>query len=705
MKNEKLKEIVRLIKSKNPTADSFIITLMTINKLAQIASNMRVQVRYLDGGIIPANFYGIALASSGFGKGKITNILEDSIVKKKKKKFMESLAPAISNERLEALAEEKSIKDGIDITVAQSEIYKEWNRLPKHLYTFSDATIEGLKSKRVKLSIIELGATNMEIDEIALNIERVSDVLGLLLEAYDAGKGKQKLIKVDSNSDVAKVPSNLFMFGTPARLLNGSRIEKLFIEFLNEGYARRMFFGLISENKKTEHIDSKERLARLRDMSITSSMDDISKYLGDLATRENIGKIIAMDDEVAVKLLDYESRCVERAESMKKHEQIQIAEMTHRYWKTMKLSGVIAFIAGRSYISLEDLDDAIMIAEESGRAFNGIMNRPSNHERLLEFLIDQERKVTHAELVEKLDFYHSSSKMMKEEMITLATAFAYSNNSVVKRTMIEGIEFLSANTLEPSDGSKCILSISTRITEGYDNKINSFDKLKNILKSNFKYCSHHFREGYRDDKHAMPKFNLVILDIDDGTSLQLAMAMMSDYQYVIGTTKRHQTEGYGDRFRMILRLDRTIELDTEDHSKFMSNIFSWLPFEVDTATKDIARKWEGFPDALIFENEGKAIESIDFIPDTTKANSMRDKIVDLSNLDSLEKWFALNASTGDRNHKTLRYALMLVDGGLDYEAIEDKVLAMNSRLAEPLPEREIYTTVFKTVRKKLGELE
>jgi len=697
MKNEILRKITQLIKSKNPTADSFLVTLMALNKLSQIASNMRVKIQYVDGGIIPVNFYGLALAGSGFGKGKINNILEDNIINEFQDRFMNSLAPSVSMSKLETLAETKSLDEGIDITVAQAEIYKEWNKLPKHLYTFSDATIEGLKAKRLKLSMIELGSTNMEIDEIALNLERVSDVLSVLLEAFDAGKAKQKLIKVDSNSDVSKVPANLFMFGTPSRLLNGSKLERIFIDFLVNGYARRMFFGYIDDDSAPVTMSAEERLASLRDVTVTADLDNMSSYLASFASEHQVGKILFIHDDVAIKLLEYEDYCLSRSMDMKKYQEIQKAEMKHRYWKAIKLAGILSFISKEDGITMNDLNDAIAIAEESGKAFASIINRPPSHVRLLEFLIDQDKKVTHAELVEKLDFYNSANKTMKEEMITLATAYAYSNNAVIKRLMVEGIEFISAKELEPSDGSKCILSVSTDIVEGYEPKIGEFNNLKLVLSAQVEYCSHHFKDGYRDDKHALPKFNLVILDIDDGTSLQMAMAMMSDYKYVIGTTKRHQTEGYGDRFRMILMLDRTIELDTEEHSKFMSNLYEWLPFKVDTAAKDIARKWSGNPKAMIFENEGKAITSIDFIPDTSKEQAMRERIVDLSNLDSLERWFALNASTGDRNHKTLRYALMLLDGGLDIETIEDKVLAMNSRLAEPLPEREIYQTVMNKV--------
>ena len=708
MRNKVANKIIELIKAKMPGTDEHFITMMVLNKLGQVAANMRIKFRYFDGGIIPVNFYGMMLASSGANKGKITNLLEDNFIKGFQDRFMNNLAPEVSIRRLEELAEAKSIRDGIDVTQAQSEIYKEWNRLPKHLYSFSDATIEGIKAKRVKLSMIELGSTNLEIDEIALNLERVSDVLGVFLEAFDTGKAKQKLIKVESNSETAKVPANAFFFGTPTRLLNGSKTEKVFIDMLAQGYGRRMFFGYLNEDDGEIITSAHDRLMAMRNLEISSDINDMKQHIEKFASRSYINMVLNIDDEVATYLLEYEANCIHKAKELKKHQEIKKAELVHRYWKVIKLAGILAFIDDRDYISMEDISDAIDVAETSGKAFRRIMDRPANHERLFEFLIDQGKKITQAELVDQLDFYNSMGKLQKEETIVLATAYAYLNNAVIKRKVSEGIEFISANVLEPSDGSKCILSISNDIVRNYDNKLGEFKNLKNVLRSSLEYCNHHFRDGYRDGEHAYEKFNLIILDIDDGTPLQLAMAMMSDYTYVIGTTKSHQKEKNGhicDRYRMVLLLDRTIELNRDDYSKFMENIYDWLPFEVDKVTKDIARKFSGHPEAMIFENEGKSIESIDFIPDTTKEKRMREKITDLSNLDSLERWFVFNASEGERNHKTLRYALMLCDGGFDAETIEERVLAMNNRLDHPLPEKEIYQTIMRTVRKRLEEIE
>ncbi len=701
MRNETISQLVRLVRTKTPEVNKYFTTMMVMNKVAQIVGNMRGKISYMDGSIIPLNMYGVMLATSGYGKGKTNNILEENITNGFIDKFMNSYAPKISSDALEDLSERNSVQYGTELTESRAKVMKEWDRLPKHLYSFSDATLEGFKAKRVKLSMIDLGATNLEVDEIGLALERISDIIGLVLEVYDGGKAKSKLIKVDSNSDAKKVPANVFFFGTPSKLLSGGRIEKLFIEFLDNGYARRTVFGYIEEDAEIEEINSADILASMRRVDTEQEMRNISDYLARFASDNYHNKIISVDDKEAIMILDYKTSCENRSRELRKHQEIQKAELKHRHWKMFKIAGILSFIDNRNNISEEDVLDAIEFVEESGQAFDRIMNRSPNHERLLDFILDQKRSITQADLVESLHFYGQLGKVQKEEMLVLASSFAYSHNAVITRKFNDGVEFISAKILEDNSGEQTILSISTDITEGYDNKIGKFDNLKNILKSNFHYCSHHFNDGYRDWEHARPKFNIVILDIDDGDSLQLVMALMNDYKYLIGTTKRHQKEGYGDRFRMVLQLDRTIELDRDEHSMFMENIFNWLPFNVDTACKDIARKYMGYPEALLFENEGQTIPSIDFIPHTSKSINTAKRITDLSSLDSLERWFSLNSSSGNRNNLTHRFAMMLVDGGLDYETIEEKVRKMNDSLDSPLPERELYASVFTTVRKKL----
>ena len=136
---------------------------------------------------------------------------------------------------------------------------------------------------------------------------------------------------------------------------------------------------------------------------------------------------------------------------------------------------------------------------------------------------------------------------------------------------------------------------------------------------------------------------------------------------------------------------------------FMKNIFEWLPFESDEATGQYARKWLTNSGQL-YKNEGILLDPTNFIPNTQKANETKRNIDDLSNMDSIERFFLMQLNDGSsRNNTIIKLGLMLVDSGYNYESIEDKLISFNEKMDEPLPVKEVMSTVMQTVRKKIAE--
>ena len=52
-------------------------------------------------------------------------------------------------------------------------------------------------------------------------------------------------------------------------------------------------------------------------------------------------------------------------------------------------------------------------------------------------------------------------------------------------------------------------------------------------------------------------------------------------------------------------------METNTPTQFMQNVFEWLPFGVDEATKDCARKWEAF-DGEYHYQEGALLDALLF---------------------------------------------------------------------------------------------
>ena len=152
---EKIKSNIRL----NNTMSEEYLNTVILYKLAKVATNMRARIAYPDGSFIPVNVYGLALAHSGASKGKTMNLL-DKFFKPFEKKFMNEYAPEKVSANLQQRIEMLAVKKGIDEVEAEAEIMKHWKKLPKHLYAFSDCTIEGAKAFREKLTIAGIGSLN-----------------------------------------------------------------------------------------------------------------------------------------------------------------------------------------------------------------------------------------------------------------------------------------------------------------------------------------------------------------------------------------------------------------------------------------------------------------------------------------------------------------------------------------------------------------
>ncbi len=97
------------------------------------------------------------------------------------------------------------------------------------------------------------------------------------------------------------------------------------------------------------------------------------------------------------------------------------------------------------------------------------------------------------------------------------------------------------------------------------------------------------------------------------------------------------------------------------------------------------------------------IDPLDFVPSTTRQESTSQRVKDLGDIDGLTKWFLLNTDIGGRNNQIHRFTMALADGGVNQEEVINRVLSFNSMLPEPLNERELFDSVFKSLAKKYEE--
>jgi len=702
--NATAEKIVDVLVEKVQNSQRDFFRILVAYYFAKIASNMRIKIDDPTRGKIPINLYAINLATSGQGKGHSTNIIEDEVIEGFRSKFVEETFPTIAENNLVALAAKRAPKNNNSTEVEEVAVKTEFRKAGQFYFSFSEGTSAATKQMRHKLLMADAGAISLEIDEIGSNLMANNDALKVFFELFDMGKVKQKLIK-NTNENVhneeikGKTPTNMNLFGTPSKLFDGNKVEEEFVSMIEAGMARRCFFAINKKNKHESTLTPAEQYAALTSTNTSNYLIQISKQLEQLASAVNFGQLLTMTADVSILLLEYKQNCEKAANLLPEYQSAQKAELEHRYFKVLKLAGAYAFIDGSPAVEEEHIYNAIRLAEDSGEAFKKLMNRDRNYVKLAKYMAAIDKEVTHADLVEDLPFY-TGSQAHKQEMMTLAIAFGYQNNIIIKRNFIDSIEFLRGASLTETDLDKLTLSCSDDIATGYEPHRAAFKSLhKMTQQTGYHWCAHHFDEGQRREDNVIPGFDMVVLDVDDSVSMDTVRLLMDEYTYMMYTTKRHTEKN--NRFRLILPMSHRLEMNKEDYTQFMKNIYEWLPFEVDTSTVDRSRKWLSHSGHHEY-NDGELLSSLLFIPKTTK-NSERQKFVaDHQSLNNLERWFVKNTGVGNRSNQMIKYALALVDGGLELADIHDKVLALNNQIASKMDEREIATTIMQTTAKAIA---
>jgi hypothetical protein len=698
-------KLVKILCGKTQNTNPLFFRITVAYYFALVSSMMHAKVATLDRGEIPINLYALNLAPSGSGKGHSINIMEDSVINQFQHNFTEQTFPTLALANLPILANKRATRNQTDPDDELAAIERDFKSLGPLVFSFDSGTTPAVKAARTKLLMAGAGSVNLQMDEIGSNLLGNMEVLTTFLELFDVGKVKQKLVKNTAENtrheDIpGRTPTNMMLFGTPSRLLNGGKSEEELYAMLDVGYARRLFFGYSRKHERDYSPSPAEILALRTDASTNQFLEDLSNHLGTLADLAYLNTPLQMSKDVTLLLIEYQNDCEKRADKFGEHEDIKAAEMSHRYFKVLKLAGAYAFIDGLPEVTEEHLYHAIRLAEESGEAFNKLLSRDRPYVKLAKYIADISRPVTQADLVEDLPFYKGSTAQ-KAELMQLAIAHGYQNNILIRKAFEDGIEFIRGEALKPTDLNSIRVSYSNDIAVNYREDTAKFEDLHKLTQlPGMHWCNHYFKGGHRAEDDAIPGFNIVVLDIDSGINMSTAQLLLTDYTALFYTTKRHTATDH--RFRIVLPTNYELKLDAHDYKEFMRSLFQWLPFDVDLATGQRARKWLTHNGAYAYQ-DGVLLDVLPFIPKTSKNEEFKATVLDQQGMDNLERWVINNTGDGNRNNMLLRYALILVDGGFDFAGILSHVNGLNNKLPEPLDETEILSTIMVSVTKALAK--
>ena len=698
-------QLVTILRNHTQAEDALFFRLLVAYYFSLAASQMRCNIRTPDRGDIPVNMYALNLAPSGYGKTMATNMMEEKILHQFRTRFLDETFPLLAEQNLPKLALKKASRNGTDPDDELAKLTKDFNSLGPLLFSFDSGTSPAVKQMRNKLLLANAGSMNLIMDEVGANLSANMEVFDTFIELYDKGLVKQKLIKSTNDNQrteeiVGKTPSNLLMFGVPSRLLDGAKTEEDMMTMLNMGYARRCFFGYVRSSTRKQG-----RTAQSMYLDRTSATNDVAiEALADrleaLADMINANKALAIREETCIMLNEYQLDCEARAERLPDHQEIQKRELSERCFKVLKLAGAYAFIDDSPEVTAEHIYYAIKLAEDSGVAFQQLLSRDKAHVKLAKYIAAVGNDVTQADLAEELPFYKGAASH-KQEMLTLAIAYGYKNNIIIKKSFSDGIEFLRGETLKENDLNQLIVAYSDDMTEGYSNERAAFTDLHKLTQAQgMHWVNHHLAGGYRNEENALPGFSFVVVDVDGTVQLSTAKLLLQKYKAMYYTTKRHTDQE--NRFRIILPINYELKMDAKEYREFYKNLLDWLPFEADAQCGQRCKKWLSHNGHYEY-TDGEVFDVLPFIPKTTK-NEERKKLLDSQqSMDNLERWVINNIGDGNRNNMLLRYAMLLLDAGFDFEGIRSKVVELNNKIADKLDETEIMATIMITVAKNLSK--
>lgn len=704
-KSEQMLNVIRT-KTQNLTSDTYFRGVIAFY-LSQMASSMRATIDTPHRGKLPINMFMCGLMSSGSGKGFSMNIIERELISGFSQAYMQHTFPSIAEQAILNEARRKSV---LNMTEEADEIERltaEFNSLGSMPYSFDSGTAPAYKQVRTKAQIATTGSLNLIIDEIGTNLLSNAELFAVSLEAYDLGLIKQKIIKNSSENKRSEerhtpVPSNMLVFGTPVKLFNGGIEEREYRSLLDTGYGRRFLYGWGTKDVDPTHVMTAEEMFEiLTEQDTDEDVSALNQYFAALADEINHDREIKVSKHVALINLQYQLNCEHLASKISDFEPILKAEMQHRYFKALKLAGAYAFAEQTNEITEAQMYAAIKLVEDSGQALKQILNQDKNYVRLAKYIAALGKECTYADLSEDLPFF-TGSKSAKDDMVSLARAWGSTRNIVIRKSYDDGFEILKGETLTETDLEYVMFSASDHVAYNYHTskevgvtKWEDFHKV--ATKKGVHWANHAFKEGHRKEENAIPEFNMVVIDVDEGIDLATAKLLMEKYTAFYYTTKRHTDEA--NRFRIILPLKYHLKMSASEYKEFMRNIFDWLPFSSDEETGTRSKKWESFNGESEYIS-GELLDPTEFIPKTTKNEKRIEQMELLGDMGRVESWFARNIGEGNRNNTILKLALMLLDSGLQAQEVEDRVIAFNDKLKHGLPSDELRASVLKTLWSK-----
>ena len=672
--------------------------------LSCIAGVRRVKLKLETGTLVPLNYYGITFSQSGRGKDLSFNLMKP-IGSEVMRLYVNRLISSLTTTKIDTKTN--------DTIIPSIEI--------------KDGTAAGILQERQVLDVLKIGSTNIRVQELVavLKSQTFEEVLNLMTESWDSGSNEARSFRSYMSPQIKDVPINALLYSSPEGFRNAqSKMFKDFIDNLANGLARRsyiVFDDTVESQEDTPTIESIKKEAKLK-LEAADTVEYLKGYMTTLVAREEPEIIISISDEALLRLKLYDVQNKNLTVKNKLMKNAIKAELLSRAYKITRLAALYAFIDGSNVVSEENVNDAIEWAESLSKDIAIVLNAETIQERIYDYMEKADKYVSETDIRKFLGISAQEFKESKPEMFSVA----YENGSAIQEKLFDKEGKVIRYKLiygKKTTPENMICSASNGTAHGYKPLSIGFLDIPDLVKG--KYGSHYSAGQFVDQHRCIENFikrsNLIILDIDDGTTIKEALFYLSEYRGYICTTRNHQKEKNSkpacDRFRVILISAFEFNLDPEEHKATIKNMAEYFGLKIDTAAVEVARFYFAHKESEIIRLEGQNLVDLRaYIPETQeerKTSQIKASVEHLTrrtdtydptaNINAFDAWCLRSAQLGSRNNILYRTMTGLLEHkDITFEQAQMKIYQLNSMLSDPLTEKELETTVFNSVvRNKL----
>ena len=638
------------------------------------------------------NFYGMSFLPSGAGKDYALKIYQKLFkdILDRKHLIVRDLATAClpNGDRATSfpVGLDKKIHRDYRVSIGSSDI--------------------GLYIQALAIESTRWGSLNVEINEFADYLGK-SENINMLKELYD-GELKAKLIQGDKDDEARQslenVWCNMMAYGTPTPIKEDKQKLKLFKDLTSSGMFRRSLVYFTDAKRATrqdrEEIDVSDVVTKLLN-TIKKTIVVDEKKVKFVKAGQPIAFTFSSDAQIAIENIKDElfnagnERIYDERASFDKFSG-KVVE---------KIATIVAFLDGSDcVVEVGHVDYAYSLFKSTRLTVAELFDEVHPFEKIYKLLYMATEPLDQTFIMKRL----ALNKREFEDSIPLLKQHAYLQNRIVEE-YDRVIKKYEVKLLPTTDLSK--IKVSIGLDKRREQSINfrateipffgeQFSVEALVKSDEFDcFCTCHFEpsnkaeSGHRAEQYFIEGQNLIAFDFDTGISMEEAMSKFLGLTFILYTTKSHQQEGKGDRFRVLIPTMTEFFVTPEQHKQMYENVAN--AFEVtayDRATRNVSRLWFTNPDAEIITQQGQLLDITKFLPETTSNSKFSNAIKKATEGESdvkiqgFMKWFFATTGNGNRNDHLFRFKKYLDDMGVKAEPLVTKCNAM---LDEPLPDKEL----------------